>query len=446
MTIKLSIMQIPHHCINSSFIVKNIFTTLFFVISLYANAIEPNIGNGISNDQKFKHAQELANSGKHAEARTLCLQILKNQPDYLDADVLMGRTFGWDHQYDSARIVLKSVLNQKKNYMDGINALIDIENWDMKKDSALYYCNYGLSFFPNDETLLLKKAKILVTMDKTEDALTILRQLLIINPSNEGALNIKKKLRSSWSNNKISVQHSFDYFHEPWVKRWHITSLEYTQETPYGLIIPRISIGDLVNDNEFLYQKNDAFQFEIDLYPKISKWNYAYISYGYSPSVLFPKNRAAVEFYQKLPKTFEISLGLRFMQFNASVTPNKIYIFTGSLSKYYKQYWFSFKPFLSSKSYGLSQSYNLYIRRYIKNSDNYFTFMTGFGNSPDDPANNFGYIEQYKYRTYKVSAEYQDFLSKKWIYKINVGYNYEEFKTSSYRSALNIIMRFTYLF
>lgn len=392
--------------------------------------------------QRFQNARKYAFSGDRGKARRECAIILKLNPDHNEARVLMGRTYAWDKMYDSARIVLKEAIRIKLGYKSAVNALIDLESWDNKNDTVLFYANYGLSFYPNDEVFLLKKAAAYIKLERFKKAKFVLRQLQQVNPMSVEAIKLRKLIKNEWADRKIALQHSYEYFDEPWERKWHCSSVEFSQGTPYGSVIPRLKIGDLIGEGESIYGNEYSLQAEIDIYPRLTKWNYGYFSYGYSFMKLFPKNRAGVEIYQKLPASFECSVGLRYLQFSSE----GIYIITGSFGKYYKNYWFSLKPFITPKSYGISHSYNLSIRKYFKSGDNYFSLSLGVGSSPDDPDNNKDDIELYRHHSYKIKAGYQDIMFNKLIWKADFGYNYEEYRTDAFRHAYSINLKISYIF
>ena len=110
-----------------------------------------------------------------------------------------------------------------------------------------------------------------------------------------------------------------------------------------------------------------GIQFELDLYPRITKGFYAYLNGGYSSSSIFPKYRLGGELYKSLPFSFEISAGIRYLDFSST----QVYIYTGYLGKYYKNYWFSFRPFFTLKPSGVSFTGIWIVRRYLEDAENY---------------------------------------------------------------------------
>ena len=194
--------------------------------------------------------------------------------------------------------------------------------------------------------------------------------------------------------------------------------LPYLEKTKYGTIIGRASVAKR-------YER-EGIQYEIDAYPRIRSGTYAYLNFGVSYSSLFPSRRYGVELYQKLPKSFEFSVGLRYLEFSSS-SPK---IITGSIGKYYKNYWFSIRPYFTPKSYGTSTSVNLTIRNYLKNANNYIALTVGMGVSPDEKGRLVNEESLYKLKSYKASFGIQKTLSPLIKARFKIGYFIEELQFS----------------
>ena len=273
-------------------------------------------------DSLFMEARILAMNKDYTGAREKCYQLLEQHPAYHDARVLIGRTLAWEHKYDSARAELQKVI-ALIDYADAIDALIDVERWSGNQEKALYYCDYGLKRYPNYEDFMLKKARILMETGKSDLAQRNILHVLELNPGNVDARKLLQEVKNVNILNKISLQYSYEYFKEPWVRRWHLMNIAYSRQTRYGSVTGRVYLGDVVLDGESLFEKNTALQYELEAYPVLSKKNYAYISYGYSPDNLFPKHRFGGELYQKFFRTFELSAGIRNLQFRSSEAAKK---------------------------------------------------------------------------------------------------------------------------
>ncbi len=148
---------------------------------------------------------------------------------------------------------------------------------------------------------------------------------------------------------------------------------------------------------------------------------YAYINLGYSPFKVFPEYRLGGELYKNLVYGFEISGGVRYLNFSTS----DVLIYTGSLGKYFKDYWLAFRPFLTSMSSGHSISGVLFFRNYFIDSDNYVGFLLGYGSSPVDVI----FLEDIERRnSFKTGIEIQRKIAHVLLINLRFRYEREEFR------------------
>jgi len=417
---------------------KYIYTILFWGIILQiADAqVNPNI------DSLFFAAQDSAFNKSYQNAIKMCDKILKLKPNYYDAAVLKSRIYSWTKDYNKAIEGLKNILGKKPEYSDAILAMINVQKWSKNYKEALRYANLGLSYHYNNEDFILQKAEVLNLLKYKERANDILITFLKEKPKHAKANQLLKRINGKGElPNKINLVHSLEYFNLPWERNWHITSIQYSRKTKFGSIIPKINLGQLLsNENSFL--ESPQFQYEIDLYPKIRRGTYAYISYGFSPDKYFPKHRGGIEIYQGLPKSFEFSIGARWMQFSSN---NNVYIYTGAIGKYYKDFWLSFRSFITPKSEGTSQSYFLFSRMYFSSGEHYASVILGKGTSPDSPERNFGNEELFKLDAYSMKIEYQQAFPP-FLIKLNAGYKFQEYSTDKFRDVYSAAIYLMYKF
>lgn len=421
-----------------------LLTALFIAIITSVHAQKLNA------DSLFMEARKNAFSGKREKARELCRLILTAKPGYHDVRVLMARTYAWDRQYKEAREELQKVLDQKPGSHDAVNALIDTEFWAQNYFEAITVCNKGLEYFPGDEEYLIKKAKALEKLEQYEEALQVL-ELVIKGPQpdaegsvtsgepgtpkepNPEALKMIGRIKLAMIKNEAGIGYNLDIFDEIYDPR-HLVYSELKRRTKIGTVIGRASYADRFG--------RKGFQYELDAYPKITKGMYAYLNFGVSGSALFPKYRAGVELHKKLKRGFEASLGMRYMAFSSS----NIAIYTGSIGKYYKDYWFSLRPFITPKGNGVSNSFNVFIRRYLKDADHYITLMLGTGFSPEDK-NNFT-AETFMLRSQKAGVEYNQLFEKRFTLKGGVTLERQElsFRPGDFVMAFGFDAGFRYRF
>lgn len=348
---------------------------LFLIPLLYlaANASAQNL----SSDELFKQARQAAFEQKdYPKAIQLSKQALTQSPDYADIQIFLGRLYTWYKRPDSARVIFKSVISKHPDLQDGVFAYASLEYWNDNYADALDIADKGLQYHAQSVDLLLLKAKILNAMRDYKMAAQTLNSLLKVEPSNTAARALSAQVRDNVALNKVSVSYDFINFDKQFNVPWHLASIDYTRQTSLGSVTARLNYA-----NRF---STGGTQIEIDAYPHISPTFYAYLSGGYSNQIgVFPHYRGGFSLYANLPASFEAEGGFRYLTFGSST-----WIYTASLGKYYKNWWFNFRTFLTPSNSSVSQSYSLHTRYYFGGADDYFTLGLGTGVSPDDPRNN----------------------------------------------------------
>lgn len=208
---------------------------------------------------------------------------------------------------------------------------------------------------------------------------------------------------------------------------WHLAYLDYSHRFPFMTFIGRFNFAN----RSFGGAPRNGVQFELDAWPKITEGVYGYLNLGYSPSAIFPLIRAGAEPYFKLPWSMETSLGIRYLRFVSSTTDSvsNVFIFTGHLGKYYKDYWFSIRPFVTFKPAGVSLSGIFLARRYFKDADNYLGVMLGYGSSPEELATP---DQIARAASYKAGLELVKAVTPAFLIKPGLKYEYEEYRIGEF--------------
>ncbi len=378
---------------------------------------------GLNVDSLFSEARQLARAGERAKARQLCQKILQYKPGYHDVRVYLGRLYAWDKQYDQARRELNRVLVDRPTHREALNALVDVEMWAKEYRVALIYVDRALKTYPNDQDFLYKKALILVKLGRNKEAARQLTWLLRINPAHEKALRLMKKIRSSAQLNKIAAKYAHDRFSREGSHYgpWHMAAIEYARRTPIGSVFLR---GNYAY-RTFSTSSLQGFQVESDAYPKFFPGVYSYLNVGFSGDKVFPRFRLGAEPFVSLGKGYEMSLGLRYLKF----TSREVVIYTGSLGKYYRNYWFSLRPYMSQKDAGLSVSGHLFIRRYFGNADSFVNLIVGMGSTPVEVST----IEEIdRLDSKRFSFLWQKLWEGSYITRFEIGFEREEYRLNRY--------------
>lgn len=332
-------------------------------------------------DELFKQARQAAFDDKdYSRALTLCQQALAKSPDYAEIRTFMGRLYTWSGKLPEARQQFSLVLAKDSINKDALSAATDLEFWNDRSSQALLYCNTALRHYPTDSDLQLKKARILNDLKRTDEAYAVVAQLVQTNPDNADARSMADQLKWAASKNMLSVGVEYLYFNKNYNDAlhrnpWHLANVAYSRSTRLGTLTGRLNYASRFGKN--------GFQTELDAYPHLSNTFYGYLNLGFSGNEpVFPRFRAGVSLYATLPGSFEAEAGFRYLKFG-----DETWIYTLSVSKYLKSFWFNLRTYLVPGSRAISQTYIGTVRYYFDTADDFIGIAGGTGISPDEARN-----------------------------------------------------------
>ncbi len=344
-------------------------------------------------DKLYEKARKEAFEKKnYGEARVICRKILDKKPQYYDARVLIGNTLAFERKFNDARFEIEKVLEEKPEYHDAIQILLNIEYWSGNLKQALKVADKAILLFPNEYEFKITKAKILDQLELYPEALAILEDLLVPKPKKGGMdtgqldklpeevqEEIKKmieEIKIKMKKSHIGALYTLELFDKIYAPR-HLLEVEFKRKFGKNALILRTSVA-----RRFARQ---GLQLELDYYRRLGRTSYLYLNAGYSPSSIFPRFRSGAEFYKRLKRNMDASIGARYLYFVGSDSATKqVIIFTGSLGKYYQKYWFGMRPFITPRGTGAALSLLLHARRYFENYDNHLTLTLGYGLTPEN--------------------------------------------------------------
>ena len=344
---------------------------LFFIIS-GTMTVEADAQQTPDVDVLFEEARISAAEGDYGEAKSLARQILDITPNYHDVRVFLARTLAWDRRFSDARSQLSYVLRDEPGHIEALSARADIELWSRNYRAGIEFADRAIDHDPQLAGLYIQRARLLIGLNRFSDASSDLGRAAEIDPDD---LTIVRQLRAEIEQDKkrniVALGFSYDHFDadlDPWQRFYG----EYHRLTNYGPVIGRASLGHRFETTDW--------QAELDAYPTFGRNWYAYLNAGVSGGNLFPDFRVGGELYRSLPYAFEGSAGVRYLNFS----DDDVMILTASISKYWRSWFFTLRPFFTPQDAGTSTALNTIARRYLGNPLTYVSLNGGFGFSPDE--------------------------------------------------------------
>ncbi len=372
---------------------------------------------GADPDALFTEAQSLAFSGKYRQSRVVAQELLRTAPAYTDAAVLIGRTYAWQHLYDSARVVLLPIAKQMPPHADALLTLCDVERWDGKPETALQYANRGLEAFPGTVPFLLAKAMVLQEMRNYPGAMAALETILKSEPRHKEATLLLEQVKDAAATNLLRADYQLTSFSTD-MPAWHLGMLEYTRLAAGGRYIARTTYAERYGQR--------SVQGEVDAYPQLNDKTYAYLNAGIADRKLFPAYRLGGELYRLLPLRFEASVGARTLFFSSET----VVLYTGHIGKYFNKQWLAFRPFLQRQENAWQTTGILQLRQYLQHQDEHFTLVLAKGNTP---LQQIGFQEIERLDANRIGLEGQFRAGKAILVGGNFTYEYEEYALKKFR-------------
>jgi YaiO family outer membrane protein len=366
-------------------------------------------------------AEELAN-GQREQARETLRQVLAENPDYFDASLLMAYIHGWDGRLDSARLITQQLVRISPNNYELLNLMIHVEIWDNKYPTSLLLANRALEIYPNDQNFLYQKARTQYLMQDYQDALETLEQLLSINPEHKEADELYQYIKTyHMYKDYVFLENYYEFTKKPGLSHKLVQSLGLAKWEKFGTFIAKINIGSELSASS----QGPALQYEIEAYPKITSTSHLYLNYAFSGlnNVFFPNHRTALEFFQRLPKGFEASLGFRTIYWYKLT-----WIHTGSVSYLHDNtHYFAIRPYFNQTKDHFSSSLVLTYRYYFTaEREDYFYALTGFGSYSDE----FLQLTSDPRNSFMIQLGALKFINSRWNLQASLGY----FDDDGYRS------------
>lgn len=385
----------------------------------------------VSADELFVKARTAAFENKdYPTSISLARQALETAPDYTDISVFLGRVYTWNKDPESARTVFEELGKKDVKDEDYFVAYASLEYWNDQNAKAISITDKGLGYHPQSEALWLLKAKASYANKEYAESEKAVKAVLTINSKNTEANSMAVRINEFTSKNAVSLTYNYSHFDRQFDDDWHVVGLSYRRATSIGSVILR---GNYANK----FAQNGT-QIELEAYPRLSKMFYLYVGTAYSNDVgLFAKYRTGVSLNASLPHSFEAEIGYRQLYFS-----NSIWMYTASVGKYYKNFWFNLRTYITPDNRNISHSYTGTVRYYTRSAQDYVAFQIGTGISPEENRNNLLENETFKLKTFKIGAEY-NFTLKTNAFSLGTMYYNQEYRPDEKGNQFDITLGYT---
>lgn len=391
--------------------------------------------NGDTSDELFTKARQAAFEQKNYPlAIALSKKALELSPDYTDISVFLGRLYTWSDRIDSATIVFESLKIRQVTDEDFYLAYGSLLYWNDRTESAIPILNEGLAHHPSSTNLLLLKAKMNNSIHNYEKAEEALDAILRIDPKHTEARALAKRISDFTAKNALGINYSFTHFDKQFDDPWHLLSLSYKRATAIGSMILKANYANKFADN--------GMQVEVEAYPRINDLFYLYLGTGFSNADgLFPTYRTGASLYANLPASFEGEIGFRQLHFTGN-----IWMLTASAGKYYQNFWFNLRTYITPGDHNISHSYTGTMRYYTKGTYDYFAVLAGTGISPEGNRSNLLDQQTFKLKTYKIGTEYHFTIRNTNLFNITVTYFNQEFRVGETGNQVDFSLGYSRIF
>lgn len=344
---------------------------LLFSIQSYAQDI-----SGTNTDAILVAAQESYRSGEFTESLKLTRRGIELAPEYHDIRILQIRSLWALEDYTAADQDLFYLLKNAPEYTDVQPLAVQRLGRYSTKAEALAYVQKLERIYPEDLSLQVEKANLLLKSGKPYEARALADALFSRNISNEDRYLLRQILNQTISN-EVGITYQYINFSEDYSRNesWNSLSAELQHNFGRTAVIGRANFSDRGYDSGTLY--------ELEAYPVLNDRLYTFLNFGFSSGEVFPDYRASASLFYNFARILEAEIGGRMLFYEDSN------FFSGivGLSGYTGKFYLNVRSFIGPERMDqLVQNYQFNLRFYFLNVDNYLFLRLGSGISPDETA------------------------------------------------------------
>ncbi|TDW47731.1 YaiO family outer membrane protein [Flavobacterium sp. 270] len=390
------------------------FLIAFLFISSAVMAQEINI------DATMAKAKSEVEKEHYDQALSLLAPLREKFPENEDLTIYTGRIYSWKKDYNKALEILTPLTDRANPNPDALLAVINIYYWSEQLEKCITYCDKYLAIDPNSTDVLLIKANALVSLNRDEEASALLEKIYVTDNSTQ-KISALRTLIAHKSKDAVAISYLNISTYDPGQAPQHYGYVEYAHKFSKSSLVGRANVGYVNNDTQML--------FEADYYQTFSKRNYLYVNTGVSTGkTIFPVAKAGLEYYFAPLKSFDFSLGLKYLHFDTT----DVTLLTGQAAYRTGSYTLAYRPYYDTANELFSHV--LSIQHTNEEKENLIRLELQYGNVPYLYLYN-NFIEPLK--AYRIGLQYQQRIGDSFFVRPVLLYEYEEYLPSEYRHRLN---------
>lgn len=354
-------------------IMNRYLLTLVLILLSASNIFSQEITE-TNTDKLYQRARQEYRAENYDLSLAYTQRGLELAPAYHDIRILQVRNLWALNRYTLADEDLHYLLQNAPNYVDVPPLVQQRINHYTTPREALDFLEKVVSLYPQDISLKIKQAELLLKMKQTAESRDLAKQLIVRDISGAERYLLQNILNRTVQN-RIGLNYQYIHFSEDYSRNgpWNTVSLEYQRNFGRTAVLGRTTFADRQYDQGMLY--------EIEAYPVFNDRFYAFANLGFSDSPIFPDFRSSLSFYYNFARIFEAEAGSRIQAHGSSTYLTAI----AGMTAYSGKFYLNGRIFLGpERNEQLIQNYQTNVRYYLKNAENYLFLRVGSGISPDE--------------------------------------------------------------
>jgi len=325
-------------------------------------------------DSLYFQGLELYQNKEYQQSLRYTNRGLELAPEYHDIRILRVRNFWALDSIAQATGDLEFLMLNAQDY-PGVGELT-IRHTTLLKDprEALEYLKLLEKSQSLSANMLILKSELLLKNKEKKASRAIALDLFNNGDLDQNKRYVLQNILKRTISDEIGVNYQYIYFSEQYNRdSWQTISPEYQHYFNSSAVIARINYTDRGYDQSTLY--------ELESYPVFSKKVYAFLNLGISEGTLYPDLRSSASVFFNIFSRFELETGARLLHFS----DDDFYSGILGLTMYTGKFYINSRLFLGPEiNDQLNQNYQLNLRYYLNNTDNFISLRLGTGISPDD--------------------------------------------------------------